>query len=168
VNPGQHIVKAAAPGWHAGTQSFAIAAGQSQEISLTLEENPDDPALATAGGDGDSMGTVRILGFAALGVGAAGLIVGGVTGGLAIGKHGELEDNCPNNQCPPEQQDNLDSFETMGTISTVGFIAGGVFAAAGVALVVVSYTLGNEPTEPASARFEAEVGPSNVAARLRF
>jgi hypothetical protein len=169
VNPGQHAVKVSAPGWHPAETTFAVAAGQAQEVKLTLEENPDDPALSSVGGSDSTMDTLRLVGFVGIGVGAVGLIVGGITGGLAIGKHSELEDNCPNNQCPPEQQDNLDSFETMGTVSTVGFIAGGVLAAAGIALVVVSYTVGGDaPSEPAAARFEAEVGPSSARARLRF
>jgi hypothetical protein len=71
----------------------------------------------------------------AFGVGGAGLVVGGITGILAMGKHSTLSGECTST-CPPSAQSDLDSYHTMGTISTVGFIVAGVGAAAGVILLV--------------------------------
>jgi hypothetical protein len=167
VNPGDHVVKATAPGYKPAETRFSVAEGASQEVALALEEDPD---AVIPGEEDDTKGTLRIVGFAALGVGAAGLIVGGVFGGLAMGKHSDLEEACPGGACPPDQQDNLDSYETFGTVSTVGFIAGGVLAAAGIALVVVSYVGGSDSGgDSASApRFTAEVGPASVRTTLHF
>ena len=165
VNPGPHVVKASADGFNPGEAKFNAEAGSSQEVTLRLVADPD----AVVGGDGaDSGATLRLVGFVAIGVGAAGLIVGGITGGLAMGKHGELEDNCPGGQCPPDQQDNLDSFHTLGTVSTVGFIAGGVLAAAGIVLVVVGSLGGSSEEGADSALLTAEIGPGHVGAKLRF
>lgn len=76
----------------------------------------------------------KTIAIAAFGVGGAGLIAGAVTGILAAGKHGDLADRCPNNVCPPELQGDVDSYQTLGTISTVAFIVGGVGVAAGAVL----------------------------------
>jgi hypothetical protein len=79
-----------------------------------------------------------IIGWTAIGVGGASLILGAVMGGLAMGKHGELSDNCPGGACASDQQDTLDSFRTFGLVSTIGFIAGGVLAAGGVVILLVA------------------------------
>ncbi len=85
-------------------------------------------------------GTFRPAGVAIAGLGAAGLVVGGVLGGLAIGKQNE------SNKGPCDLSRDVCSREglalradaiTAATGSTVAFIAGGVLVAAGVVLVVL-------------------------------
>ncbi len=170
VNPGKHVVKAGAKGYLSGDKTFEITAGDNEELTLVLEKDPN--ASAGGGGGGgegqpSSGSTLRTIGFVAIGVGGAGLIAGGVTGGLAMGKHGELEDNCPNGVCAAGQQDTLDSYHTLGTISTIGFIAGGVIAATGVVLVLVAPS---DAKEPASAKLvpELRIGPGHVQATISF
>jgi len=175
INPGDHVIEASAAGWQPTEQSFSISSGGSEEVALALTAAPEGtvgptptpvtgpvPTEGDTGpGDGDGGGgdTMTILGWTAIGVGGAGLIVGAVTGGLALGKHGELNDNCNDaGQCAPDQQSTLDSYRTMGTISTVGFIAGGVLAAAGTVLLIVAPSDG----------VEAEVGLGRAAVRVRF
>jgi hypothetical protein len=164
VDAGTHVVKASANGFRAGEASFTVAAGQEQAVTLALEADPDavvTPGGAAAGGD-KTKDTLQLVGFIALGVGAAGLIVGGITGGLAIGKHGDLSDNCPDGRCPASQQDTLDDFNTFGTASTIAFIAGGVVAAAGIVLVVVGST--GRSSEQAT----LTLGPGSVQLSGRF
>jgi hypothetical protein len=64
--------------------------------------------------------------------------VGAVAGLLAMGKHSDLagSNHCSGSSCDMTQQSTLDSYHTTATISTVGFIAGGVGVAAGVILLV--------------------------------
>jgi hypothetical protein len=76
--------------------------------------------------------------YVALGIGGAGLLVGTVTGILAISKSGD----CPNKVCPT--QSDLDSAKGMATISTVGFSIGVVGVAVGTVLLV----LGNKSEAP--------------------
>lgn len=97
-----------------------------------------------------------------MGVGAAGLILGGVMGGLAIGKHDDLDTACPAGQCPADQQDNLDSYRTLGTVSTIGFIAGGVLAATGLVLVLVA------PSGGSQEQATLKIGPTGVSAAFTF
>jgi hypothetical protein len=92
------------------------------------------------------------LAYVALGVGGAGLVVGGVTGFLALGKKGDLK-GCESTKCPSSQQDTLDSAKSMATISTVGFTVGFV----GVGLGVVLLLTGNSSS--------ARLGTTKVAKR---
>jgi hypothetical protein len=82
-----------------------------------------------------SSGTARTLGFVALGVGGAGLVVGGVTGALAMSQRSSL-DGCVDTRCPPSQDDDVAGYNRFRTISTIGFIGGAVLAATGLVLVI--------------------------------
>jgi hypothetical protein len=109
----------------------------------------------------------KTLGFVALGVGGAGLLVGGITGGLALGKHGDIAKSCPDGHCPKGTeasfQSAIDGYGTMGTLSTIGFIAGGALAATGVILII---------TAPRAKTMQASlapvVGPGYLGARGSF
>ena len=98
-----------------------------------------EPAPDQIKGNGS---TQKTIGFVALGVGAAGLLVGGITGGLALGKHGDITKSCPEGHCPKGQEARfksvIDSYNTMGTVSTIGFLAGGALAATGVVLMLMA------------------------------
>lgn len=145
VDPGTHVVKASADGWTSAETTFKVESAANAEAKLTLQKNPDAPVAASgtipdggnaasAGADGHRGKTNRTLALVAFGVGGAGLVMGAVTGILAIGKHGDLSDSCPNGTCSADRRDDVDSYKTMGTLSTVGFIVAGVGAAAGAVL----------------------------------
>ena len=77
----------------------------------------------------------KTLAIVALGVGGVGLVVGGITGVMAMGKASDLDGKCPDGKCTdPALQSDIDSYKTLGTISTVGFIVGVVGVGAGVVL----------------------------------
>lgn len=187
VDPGSHELVATAPGFGQGTKTFEVAEGKTVDVEIVLTESadgggavagggaalgtdqpdsppdqPDQPDQPDDAGGGDWMTPV---GFVALGLGGAGLILGGVTGALAIGKRGELTDNCDGNSCSPAQRDTLDSYRLMGTLSTVGFIAGGVLAAGGVTLLI----LAPSDSEGADSAFVSPyVGPTELGVAGRF
>lgn len=169
LDPGPHKVVADAPGWKANEATVTVNAQQDTPLTITLEADPDEKIEEPVPGGGtvtpsDGSGdTLRLVGFIALGVGAAGLIVGAVTGGLAIGKHGDLTDACGDaGQCPADQQGNLDDFNTFGTVSTIGFIAGGVVAAAGLVLVLVA------PSGSTEEGATVKLSPTGFEATYRF
>jgi hypothetical protein len=78
------------------------------------------------------------IGYATAGVGAAGLIVGGIFGGLALGKKGS---DCPAGACV--NQSDLSAVQGLGNVSTIGFVVGGVLAAAGVTMVLLAPAKGD-------------------------
>jgi hypothetical protein len=77
------------------------------------------------------------LGFVAIGAGGLGLVLGGVTGGLAMSKRSSLESSgCTDTRCPHDKQSDVNKLDTLRLVSTVGFIAGGVLAAGGITLLL--------------------------------
>ena len=104
------------------------------------------PAAAGRGGEhAPSSGgsPLKTWGFAALGAGAAGLATGAIFGGLAIAS--KQSANCDaNGYCSAGP---LSDARTQGTVSTIAFVAGGVFLASGLAMVLLA--------PPSGARLEA-------------
>lgn len=82
--------------------------------------------------------TQRTLGWVSLGVGGAGLVVGGIFGGIALAQKGSLDDKCRDSVCPPSSYDAVDKYYATRAVSTVGFIVGGVGVAAGVTLLLTA------------------------------
>jgi hypothetical protein len=153
INPGTHKIKFSAEGYLPQEKSVVLTEGQSLSVNVELDQAPETapppdkkaPAAvavdtSASSGSGEWRRTVAYVAF---GVGGASLIVGGVAGGLAIAKHSQLADACPDpNNCDASQRANIDSYRRLGTIADVGFIVGGVGLAAGVVLLVT------QPKEP--------------------
>lgn len=150
VDPGTHTVRAEAAGYKPAETTFQVPEGGNAEAKLKLEESPDAPAVAatTPGtepgaqpseqpppvGVDTKKSSNKTLAIVAFGVGGAGVLLGAITGILAIGKHGDLEGQCPGGVCPNNRESDVDSYKTMGTLSTVGFIVGAVGIGAGAVL----------------------------------
>jgi hypothetical protein len=104
---------------------------------------------------------LKVAGIVTLGVGGAGLILGAITGGIAIGDHGDIANACPDaKNCPSSVQGKIDSYNTMGALSTVGFIAGGVLAVAGIVMWVLA------PSAKKTEKAAAWITPFGVAGRF--
>jgi hypothetical protein len=86
--------------------------------------------------------TQKTIGWIGIGVGGAGLIVGSVTGLMAMSKRSSLSDtklcSADLQHCPPEFDSKVSSYNSLRTVSTIGFFAGGVLAAAGITLVLTA------------------------------
>ncbi|HEX2870310.1 MAG TPA: hypothetical protein VHP33_03625 [Polyangiaceae bacterium] len=148
VNPGPHRL-VAKRGADERSLEVTLAEGERKPASLDFGSAAPTPASATGAPTSDSSpstassssgGGNKTLAFVALGAGAAGLVVGGVTGGLALSKKSKLDDDdaCRAGQCTYAVESDVKSLRTFRTVSTIGFIAGGVLAATGVVLLVTS------------------------------
>jgi hypothetical protein len=180
MNPGAHRLVVTAPGFKAIEKRFDVAAKKDASIEVRLEKSPVQEASATpassalTGGTADAGGaepssgtsTQAILGWTSVGLGGAGLLVGAIAGGLAVKRHGDLEARCGGSTCPASEQEGIDAYETMGNLSTVGLVAGGVFAATGVVLLVTAPS----PKSSSASRspLTIGVGPTRVDATWRF
>lgn len=170
VDPGAHKVSATADGFHPAETTFTVAEGGTTAAALKMEKAPEAAGGAAAGGgvgspsepgaDTGGKGSMnKTLAYVAFGVGGAGLIVGGITGAIALGKAGDLKDACTNNTCKPDKQSDVDSYNSVGTISTVGFIVAGVGGAAGVILLLTAPSSSSTGSN-ASSRFATVKTPT--------
>jgi hypothetical protein len=180
VNPGSHVLKATAEGYSPTTTTIEVKEGDAKAVTLALDPLPGSalPPPSVAASTGETTAPVasndssdaaasggsrqRTYGFIGLGVGAAGLVVGGVAGIIAIGRHGTLESDCPNGKCPANGQDTIDGFRSMATVSTVGFVVGALAAAGGGALLLTA------PRPAQTGRIEPYIGFASAGARVTF
>jgi hypothetical protein len=146
-----------------------VSAEAGGEAAVTLERAPDDPpppVPTTLSGEGGGIwqwtGTQRYIAYGVAGLGVGALIGGAVTGGLALSKHGELEDACGDNPCP-DRQDDIDSGKTLMTTTNILLIAGGVLVAGGVVLFL---TAPDETTEEGVTALR--LGPGSLSIEGRF
>lgn len=154
-----------------------IEAHESQTGSVTLRFTapapvagppPKTPIVSLAGApapvdDGSQKRkTQRLLGWIGIGVGAAGVGFGLTTGLIASGQRSNLlDDGCEDTHCYTQQKGDVDSYNQMRTLSTIGFVAGGVIAAAGVTLLLTT------PSESKAAA-ALHLGPQGAALEGRF
>jgi len=86
-----------------------------------------------------TMSLQRTLGWVGVGVGAASVAFGGISGLLAISKHNSLQSGgCQGSACYTDQSGAVDTLNRYRMMSTIGFVAGGVFAATGVTLLLTA------------------------------
>jgi hypothetical protein len=167
VNPGAHRVEAARG---AQRTSVEVTLGEAEHKEAKLGfEAPTAPSSAPKQAPPQALAArapqSHTLAYVALGVGGAGLLLGGVTGALALGKKSSLDDDpaCKDGQCTYAVQDDVSSLRTFRTVSTIGFVAGGALAATGIVLLVV----GDSSTSAAMGAHNASglalrLGPSSV------
>lgn len=148
LDPGAHEVVVREGDAERARKRFVLQEGDKAanvRVDLAPSGRADDvsePAPASSEGS-------LVPGFVVLGAGAAGLLVGAITGGLAVSAESDLAESCPGSVCPPEKRGDLDSANTLALTSTVSFIVGGAIAATGVVLLIVRPGGGDEPTSPA-------------------
>jgi hypothetical protein len=168
---GDHTVEATATGKLPWSQPAKIAADGS---TVTVEVQPlkdappgtQPPGSAAPATPEDEPTWLLPLGIAVGSVGVAGLVVGGVMGGLAMGKQSNAEEMCPNGRCSAEGNDARTSAGTFADVSTAMFIAGGVLAAAGVVIIIVA-PKGSSDEQPA-ATAALQLGPGSIGIKGAF
>ena len=142
IDPGEHVVDATAPGYKVARAKVNLPEAGTDSVALTLEPDPNAPKVVatvapsslspTSSGAESAARTEaaiapnRVPAYIAIGVGVAGLGVGGILGLMATSKKNDLDSACPDKLCPADQQDNIDTGKSMATISTVGFVVGAV------------------------------------------
>jgi hypothetical protein len=137
VDPGQHRVVAKL-GPQEVTEEVSVAEGEQR--SVTLRFSPD-PAPAAPGPEDQGVPSgswQRTAGWVGIGVGGVGVLVGSITGLMALSRHSSLGEKCPDDRCGSAYYDDADAINSLRTVSTVGFIVGGVGAAAGVTLLLTA------------------------------
>jgi hypothetical protein len=147
LNPGRHRIEGVRATARASAEVL-VAEGERKEAVLRFAAATADASGAPAAdagltaprGDGASTtATKRTVAWATIAAGGAGIVVGAVTGLLAISKKGALDDaGCVSGDCPSSQRDAVDSYERMRVVSGIGLIAGVVLAGAGTYLLLTT------------------------------
>ena len=144
ADPGRHEIRALATGYYTAKKSVMLNEGESVNVDFELEDAPPDAAPKDEEETGKvSVATVvdppwrKPVTIGAFALGGAGIVLGSVTGILAMTKHNKLATDCPGGTCHPPHEGAYNSFHTFATLSTIGFVTGGVAAGAGVVLLLV-------------------------------
>jgi hypothetical protein len=111
-------------------------------VVLVEPPAPNEPARG---------GTQRTLGIVAGGAGAVALTLGAIFGLVAKSDNDGAADLCPrgNDACAPGASALTDDARSEATVSTIGFVAGGVLLAGGIVLYL---TAPSRPSPSANAR----------------
>jgi len=142
VDPGHHVIVARTDGAE-GRAEIDEVERDTKAVVVHVVETPvgATPASAPAAPDAppaapDTTTEPRGLGTATwigLGVAAAGLVAGSVTGALSIADKGSLASQCNGTRCPPSANGTLRNANAFATVSDVSFIVAGVGAGLGLA-----------------------------------
>ncbi|MEZ4309040.1 MAG: hypothetical protein R3F14_13465 [Polyangiaceae bacterium] len=130
VDPGEHLIVTTAPGGQPFEQEISIAKRERKtvEIEWNKAPPPDPSATGTAGPDkpppGAGVSGRRIGTYVVGGVGLAGLVVGGVMGGLALSAKSDVDAHCPDLKCDATGSSALSQGRTTGLVSTIGLGVG--------------------------------------------
>jgi tetratricopeptide (TPR) repeat protein len=172
TDPGEHFIKASAPGYLTTTRRLSLSQGEEQNIMLALVMDASLPRAAAKGvsaagqqraahrseaaagsppsaaNPAQTAGGPKLLpAYVAWGASALALGVGIGFGVAALNNQNDLEQGCPGKICAAEQRTVLDTARTNATISTAGFVG----AIAGATLGTVLYfVLGRAETPSAS------------------
>ena len=178
IDPGPHHVEGQL-GAQRVTADVVVQRSQTQTATLRFDAASSAPASGVAPAEPVSTASTApaatphsgsgrsILGWSLVGVGAAGILTGGIAGSLAISSKNKLDGSgsCAGTQCDTNKVGSeLDRYNGMRTVSSIGFIAGGALSAAGI---VVLLTRPRSEPERASALW-LSVGAASVSAGGRF
>lgn len=134
------------------TTTFQAQAGSAPRVTLEVPAPPaaasSAPPPASAPPPPTSAPSSALPFYAAAGVGAAGLLVGTIGGVVALSKKSTADEKCPQLACSPAGYDAVTSGRQAATVSTVGFVVGGVFLAGAAALWLTGFS---SPVQPSTA-----------------
>lgn len=125
---GVHTIEVNANGFIMAKQTVRLERRKEREVSVLLEREPN---LA---GQRLARNVTTGIGF---GVGAVGLGIFAISGGLAKGRVDDIRSRCGGVECPAAEAPNVSAARALGTMSTVGLVVAGFGMAAGTVGLVL-------------------------------
>jgi hypothetical protein len=182
ADPGKHVFTFAVAGYVPIMRTIVLTEGEKGRRERIILESPAAaagmaaPAVAeataptpAAGGSATAhggMGTQKVLGFMVGGAGVAGLVVGGIFGGLTTSAWSSAKSACGGNpaQCTDvaSGRSHRSTAESDATVSTIGFATGGALLLVGAALFLTGRS-----EQPGATAIAPEIGPGQVGIALR-
>jgi hypothetical protein len=139
LDVGSHTLVFQAPGKGATTTNVTLGTGERRRLELdppgtAPKPSPPPPAsegaLPSAPLDHHASPLPWIVG----GVGVAGILVGGISGGLVLAKKAVVDEHCKGTACDAEGQRAVESGRTLGWVSTIALGIGVVGVATSIVL----------------------------------
>jgi hypothetical protein len=142
VDPGAHRLTGSAPGFVPVEREITLAEGESQQLALEFTPQPLPPLAETASEETPASAPQQVPQQAprrtwlwlSVGVAAAGLAAGGVTGIWSLLKTRSIKkDQCGgDNGCPASAKSDIDSATLLANVSNVALAVGAVGVGVGV------------------------------------
>jgi hypothetical protein len=186
VDPGSHKLSASAPSrkaWY-GLVNVSTTPGQFPVAIPALEVEippptpvpvpvappavgPVAPPPQGAPDPGAAKGSdTRPLVYIGFSVGGAGVLVGAITGVVAIARGGALHTDCTNNHCTADKQGRIDAATAIANASNVSFALGAAGIVAGVAGLLLAKP--DAPPPRSGLTLTPIVGPGALGLRGSF
>lgn len=155
VDPGERRIEVV-KGNRSVSQVVQIGEKEQKKLTLMLPAGEDEPAQPPTttppdqppaqppatpppgGPTAEPTSSQSTWGWISLGIGTVGVVAGSATGLIAMGKRSDLDKSCVDKACPPSQQSDVDGYNQMRTISTIGFGVGLVGVGAGLTLLLTA------------------------------
>lgn len=148
---GEHAIDLNAAGFFPATQRVQLVRHKQRELQIVLEREPDTARLHK----------IRVVGpGVSYGVGALGLGVFAVTGGLALTAVKELETECPDHSCFRSEHPKITRAATLGTVSTMGLVVGSLGLVAGTTVILLTRPPDEKPRPSGRVALSRPTGPS--------
>jgi hypothetical protein len=123
MDPGTHVIVIASE--KELRREVTLAPGETRAFPIVLEAAPAPAPIAgpaPANASPYSSRSLGPLGYVGFGLAGTGLIVGTITGFMAIHKSSELRDGCrADGNCPPSEADTIHQARVLGNYSTGAF-----------------------------------------------
>jgi predicted hotdog family 3-hydroxylacyl-ACP dehydratase len=163
VNPGAHSIVARVGSVERRSH---LVVDEREQCTVTLDFAPEGAApkapWATPAPPTSGNTRSKALVYGSFGLGAVGVTVGSVAGLISIAKVSDAKKDCVNNVCPEARKGDIDSAKSLGTVSTIAFIAAGVGIGVGVVGLLTSEKESAETS--ALAKHARPIAPTNVRA----
>lgn len=176
TDPGTREVVASAPGYLTQKTTVTLAEGGHEAVTLSLPLDPNAPkpgaevpaAVApppvppAPPPPAESSNGTKTLGYVLIGTGAAGIVVGSITGAMALQKKSDLD--CPDNHCSGSDVDTLHGAKHVALASTISFAIGIPAAVIGTIFLLTSSKSSERAQKVPAKHFAAEpyIGPSSA------
>lgn len=132
-----------------------------EERSKAIEAAPAPGGVTT---EAPEAAETSVVPWVVTGIGAAGLVAGGVLGGLAQSKHGQADDAAI--QADAVALD--DEARGLARGANIAFIAGGVLAAGGLVWGLVDMLGSEAPADPEAVSVTPSIGPGTAGVLVLF
>lgn len=172
VDPGDHVLVVSAPGQLEQRSTITLAESERREVTLAPGLVP--AAVATSSATATAALTpvvtppppaadLRTVGFVSAGIGLAGFIAFGVTGGVIAANDGTIKANCPDKRCNEQGFSALETSRSLFTVNAIGLGLGAAGVAAGALLIFV---FGPPQAQARTVAVSAAVAPDSAGVRV--